>query len=111
MNEKINTDTLNRLIALHRDDAEMTEIITEALDAFEKYHQSIYALEIRRKLYAQGAMGPDTYRVMVQDLDSVRTRNHNTVLSHVRMLNRLAGQAGLAPFYPGEVSEEVPVRT
>lgn len=111
MNEEINTETLKQLIAIHRDDPEMTEIITEALESFEKYHQAIYSLEIRRALYAQGAISSETYREVVPELDGIRTRRHNVLLSEVNMLNRLAEQAGLPPFYPGEVSEERPIRT
>jgi len=111
MENKINTDTLNALISIHKDDAEMLEIITGALESFEKYHQAIYKLEIRRRLYAQGAMSAETYRVLIPDLDSVRTRNHNALLSEVNLLNRLAAQHGLPPFYDGPVSEERPIRT
>ena len=111
MNHEININTLNTLIALHRDDPDTIEIISDALESFEKYHQAIYSLEIRRKLYAQGAISSETYREVVPELDGIRTRRHNVLLSEVNMLNRLAEQAGLPPVYPGEVSEERPIRT
>ena len=111
MENKISTETLNALISLYRDDAEMLEMITDALDTFEKYHQAIYKLEIQRKLYTQGAMSAETYRVLIPELDGIRTRNHNTLLSEVNLLNRLAAQNSLPPFYDGPVSEERPIRT
>ena len=109
--DKVNPETINRLIEIHKDDAEMADIIVDALETFEKYHQAIFKLEIRRKLFACGAMSSETYREIIPELDGVRTACHNTLLSEVRMLNRLADQAGLPPFYEGEVSEKVPVRT
>ena len=90
MNQEININTLNTLIALHRDDPDTIEIISDALESFEKYHQAIYSLEIRRKLYAQGAISSETYREVVPELDGIRTRRHNVLLSEVNMLNRLA---------------------
>ena len=111
MNEKVNNDTLNRLISIHRDDPDTIEIITDALDSFEKYHEAIYKLEIKRKLYGNGAMNAETYREVIPDLDSVRTNCHNALLAEVNLLNRLSVQAGLPLFYDGEVSGDRPIRT
>ena len=111
MENTVNVSTLDTLISLYKDDAETLEIITDALETFEKYHQAIYRLEIQRRLYTHGAMGAETYRTVIPDLDSVRTRNHNTLLSEVKLLNRLAEQNRLPPFYDGTVSEERPIRT
>ena len=111
MNEKINFESLNRMIGIHKDEPETIEIIVEALESFEKYHQAIYSLEIRRKLYTYGAMSAEAYRETVPELDGVRTRYHNEMLSEIRLLNRLAAQDNLPPVYAGEVSEERPIRT
>ena len=111
MSGKVNAETLNRLISIYKDDSEMIEVINDALDSFEKYHQAIYKLEIKRKLYACGAMSAEAYREMIPALDGVRTNHHNALLSEVGLLNRLATQNGLPLFYDGEVSEERPVRT
>ncbi len=111
MENKVNPATLNTLISLYRDDAEMLEFIMNALENFESYHQAIYKLELQRKLYAQGAMSADTYRVLIPELDSLRTKKHNVLLSDVKMLNNLAAQHSLPLFYDGDVSEDRPVRT
>ena len=111
LEKAINYDTLNQLISIHKDDPMMTEVITDALESFEKYHQAIYRLEIRRKLYACGAMDAETYRSVIPEMDDMRTKCHNNVLAQVNLLNRLAQGDGLAPFYDGEISEEKPIRT
>ncbi len=43
-------------------------------------------------------------------MDKARTRAHNAVLANVKLLNRLAENAGLAPVYEGTVSQERPYR-
>ncbi len=111
MTEKIHPETIHRLLEIERDDAETIELLVTALESFEKYHQAIYRLEIQRKLYSCGAMDSETYRDLIPRLDSIRTQHHNAMLSEVRLLNRLAEQHGLPPFYEGEVSEAAPDRT
>ena len=108
---QVNVDSLNRLIDTYKDDAEMTGIILDALESFEEYHQAIYSLELQRRLYAHGAIDADTYREKVSAMDQVRSFRHNTVLSNIRLLNRLADQEHIPPFYDGTVSEDHPYRT
>ena len=108
---QVNADTLKTLIANRADDGEMTGIILEALESFESYHQAIYTLELKRELYLRGAMDQETYREEIQYRDGIRTTRHNAVISNVKLLNRLAEQDGLEPFYAGIVSEERPYRT
>ena len=108
---EVNRSTLTALISAYAADGDMTGVIVDALESFEKYHQAIYTLEIQRELYLRGAMDSDTYRERIPQLDQVRTSRHNAVISNVRLLNRLAEQNGLEPFYGGVVSEEHPYRT
>ena len=111
MENRINEGTLNRLLEIHRDDADTAGIIQEALLSFEKYHQAIYELEIRRLMYARGAMDAEAYREEAASLDQIRTNRHNTVISEIRLLNRLAEQSRLPLVYEGTVSEQHPYRT
>lgn len=106
----VNADTLKKLVAHYRDDREMIDAVLDALEAFEQYHSAIYALEIRRKLYADGAMESETYREEIPARDKTRTVRHNAVLTQVKILNRMAEAASLPPFYDGIVSEERPYR-
>lgn len=106
----VNADTLKQLLAHYHDDQDMIDTILDALESFEQYHAAIYALEIRRKLYAAGAMDSETYREEIPARDKTRTVHHNAVLTQVNILNRMAGMAGLPPFYDGVVSEERPYR-
>ncbi len=107
---KFNDDTVGKLLSFYRDDAEMISAVEHALTAFEKYHKSIFDLEIKRKLYACGAMEADEYREVIPARDKARTINHNALLTEVNILNRLAAAANLPPVYDGVVSEERPYR-
>ena len=107
----VNASTVTALMKICRDDTEMTDLIIHALESFENYHQAIYRMELRLKLYACGTMDGETYRETIPSMDAARTRNHNALLSEVKLLNRLAEQNGLPAFYEGTVSEERPFRT
>ena len=107
----VNNETLKALISRHANDQELIDILTDALESFEAYHQAIYTLELNRKLHLHGAMDSETYREEIPHLDRIRTTRHNAVISNVRLLNRLAEQDGLQPFYGGTVSEDHPYRT
>ncbi len=106
----VNADTVQKLFVAFRDDPETLETIEYALMAFESYHQAIYELEIKKRLYSGGAMDADEYRDLISRLDKTRTINHNALLTHVNVLNRIAAEVKLPPFYDGIVSEERPYR-
>ena len=106
----LNKDTIQDLIYAYRDDGEMLEFIEEAILSFEKYHSAIIALEAKQRLYRAGAMSGDAYREIVPQMDAVRTACHNTVLSNVSALNRMAEQEGLPAVYDGVISKEQPHR-
>ena len=106
-----NSETISSLLSIYANESDLIGIIIDALESFESYHQSIYALEIRRNLHIRGAMDDETYREVIPRLDEIRSSRHNAVISNVSLLNRLAAQNNLPPFYDGVVSEERPYRT
>ena len=108
---KANMGTIKALLSKHADDRELVELIVDSLESFENYHKSIYSLEIQRELFACGVMDSETYREKIPFLDQIRTSAHNSVISNVKILNRLAEQSGLKPFYDDTVSEKKPYRT
>ena len=106
----VNADTLRGLLVAFRDDRETLEAIEDALTVFESYHRSIYELEIKRAMYSCGSLEPEAYREWIPRLDRTRSANHNALISQVSLLNRIAAEAGLPPFYDGVVSEDRPYR-
>ncbi len=106
----VNAETIQKLFVAFRDDQLILETIESALMDFESYHRAIYELEVKRRLYSGGAMEGETYREMITRLDKTRTIKHNTLLTQVNILNRIAAEVNLPPFYDGTVSEERPYR-
>ena len=106
----VNAETLHKLFAAFRDDQETLEAIEAALMVFENYHRAIYELEIKRRLYSGGGMDANAYRELISRLDKTRTIHHNSVLTQVNLLNRIAAEVNLPPFYDGIVSKERPYR-
>ena len=106
----INAETIAKLLSAFRDDRETVEDIEKALMLFEDYHRAIYELEVKKHLYACGAMDADEYRELIPSLDKTRTYTHNALLTQVNILNRIAAEASLPPVYDGVVSEERPYR-
>lgn len=110
MEHTLNLQVLEQLTRKYRSDEFMTQTLEDILLSFEKYHESIYRLEISRALYSTEIMDRDAYQSMIQQLDKTRTVSHNDLIVQVNMLNRMAEKAGLPPVYDGVVSKERPYR-
>ena len=106
----VNIETLNGLLRHFRDDQDDIAAIVHAMETFEDYHNAIYRLEITRRLFSCNAIESETYRSDTVERDRLRTYNHNAVIAQVNLLNRMAEEASLPPFYEGVVSEEKPYR-
>ena len=106
----VNNETLNGLLIHFRDDQDDIAAIVHAMESFEDYHNAIYRLEITRRLFSCNAIESEAYRSDTVERDRLRTYNHNAVITQVNLLNRMAKEASLPPFYDGVVSEEKPYR-
>lgn len=105
-----NHDTISKIIARCEIDEGVLEMLGQILESFQSYHAAIYKLELQMKLYSHGRMDGDAYRNSIAEMDATRTINHNAVIANVRVLNRIADQYDLPPFYEGVISEERPYR-
>lgn len=108
-NYMLNSETINRLIQIYSDDSMIMDTIKNTIMEFEEYHYAIYKMEHFMK-FRDKDMEPSEYRDKVTELDNNRTRKHNSILTGMKIINRLAEQNDLAPVYEGVVSEERPYR-
>lgn len=106
----LNADSIDKLIAFHKSNSMMLSFIKKALDSFEEYHKAVFDEQLFPVIFGNGAMDADEYREQAMALDRKRTIRHNTVITNVGILNRMAQNAGLPPVYDGIVSEERPYR-
>lgn len=98
-----NLNILEKLIQVYKDDKDSLDMIYDILRGFEEYHAKIVEMEVKIKLFPPGTL-------MITELDKRRTMQHNSVLTGVNILNRMAAMKGIEPIYSGMVSKERPYR-
>ena len=106
----INAESIKKLIESNKNDREALEFIKMCLDSFEQYHKAVFDEQTFRIIFSGGPLDGDEYREHRSSVDRTRTINHNSVISNVEILNRMADKAGIEPVYDGIVSEERPYR-
>ena len=105
----LNIETINRLIQIYENDSMVIETIRNTIMEFEEYHYAIFEMEHFMR-FRDRDMDASEYRDKVTELDSSRTRKHNSILTGIKIMNRLAEKHNLEPVYDGVVSEERPYR-
>ena len=98
------------LIEKNTSDMELLNLIEECLLSFDEYHASIYKMETWCKLYGYRNTSKEDYRTKLTELDKSRSICHNSVISNIKILNRLCLQQNIPVVYEGIVSEERPYR-
>lgn len=106
----LNKETFAKLTEQYQTDLEALEFLQSCIESFEKYHSAVFAEQTFLLLYGGGALDADEYRDRRTALDKARTVHHNSIISNVGILNRMAEQAGLPPVYDGIVSMDKPYR-
>lgn len=107
---KINNETITKLITTCQEDKDMLDILYSSLKSFEEYHSVIFDMETWMKVFSYKSIDKEEYQSKVTDMDRRRTMCHNSVLSSVNILNRLATKENMPLVYDGIVSEERPYR-
>ena len=103
MDNVFNKNSLEKLIQENKDDSEALEIIYDVVRGFEGYHTKIIEMELKLLIYKAGTLDREEYQSMVTELDKQRTVQHNSVLTGVNVLNRMAKQCNIEPIYSGVV--------
>ena len=106
----INAETILKLSSLYAEDTEFLDILYSSLKSFEEYHSVIFNMETWMKVFSYKSVDKEEYQSKVTEMDRRRTMCHNSVLSSVNILNRLAAKEDLPLVYDGVVSEERPYR-
>ncbi|MCL2110845.1 MAG: DUF3232 domain-containing protein [Clostridiales bacterium] len=110
MQHAFSEQSLRGLFGFYKDDSKAVDMILLSLKSFEDYHAAIFSAEIKRMAKGSHQQGLEDYQDEMQAADKSRTLCHNSVLSNVNVLNRMAVKAGLPPVYEGTVSESQPYR-
>ena len=110
MNNRFNTQALEKIIQNNRDDKDTLDIILRVLKSFEEYHSRIVEMELMLQIYSSGVLDREDYQNMVMELDKRRTMSHDSVLTGINVLNRIAEKQSIEQIYSGTVSKERPYR-
>lgn len=110
MNNKFNTQALKKLIHINKDNKDILDMIFDVIKSFEEYHQSIVDMEIKPQIYSSGTLEREEYQDMVTELDKRRTMCHDSVLTGMSVINRIAEKQNIEPIYSGTISKERPYR-
>ena len=106
----LNKSALEKLIQTHKNDRDSLDMIYDVLNGFEEYHAKIIEMEMKIKLFPAGTLDREEYQYMITELDKHRTMQHDSVLTGVNILNRMAERENIDPIYNGKVSKERPYR-
>lgn len=106
----LNKDSIDKLISINKNDSEMLNFINSCITSFENYHKAVFDDQMFLRIYGTGALDPDEYRERRSAVDKKRTMYHNSIISNVNILNRLASKSNVDLVYDGVVSEEKPYR-
>ena len=106
----LNAESINKLFAVHKDNPEIIKFLQSALDSFEDYHRAVFDEQMFSALYGNSTMDSEAFREQCMALDRKRIIYHNSVISNVCILNRMAKNAGLPLIYDGIISEDRPYR-
>ena len=69
----INEETISSLLKIYKDDEKILNTIERCLISFEEYHSQIYKLEICMKIFSNGNVDKDNYKIKIEELDKSRT--------------------------------------
>ena len=110
MNNKFNTQALEKLIQNNKEDKDILDMIFDVIKSFEEYHRSIVDMEIKLHIYSSETLDREEYQDMVTELDRRRTMCHDSVLTGMNVINRIAEKQKVEPIYSGTISKEKPYR-
>ena len=67
----INEETILSLLKIYKDDEKILNTIQRCLISFEEYHSQIYKLEICMKIFSNGNVDKDNYKIKIEELDTI----------------------------------------
>ena len=92
---------VNALLEKIKDDADKTSLVRDMVDSCANYVDTVVNVENAINVYRFRVEDPSELRVMIQRLDQTRRIVHNTVISNVRIVDRLCKINGVEPVFGG----------
>jgi len=104
----LNWENYLALLSLAKDDADLCEIIVDAVKACTGYVSAVCESEAQIKIARLTLSGADL-RERVTDWDQRRHNAHEAAILSTKILNRVAEQKGVGPVFTGDPSKRLEV--
>jgi len=94
-------ERINALLKKIKDDPDLVSLVRDMVDSCANYVDTVVNMENAINVYRFRVEDPSELRVMIQRLDQTRRIVHNTVISNVRIVDRLCKINGVEPVFGG----------
>mgnify|MGYP001383624584 FL=1 len=94
-------ERINALLEKIKDDPDLVSLVRDMVDSCANYVDTVVNMENAINVYRFRVEDPSELRVMIQRLDQTRRIVHNTVISNVRIVDRLCKINGVEPVFGG----------
>ena len=94
-------ERINALLEKIKDDPDLVSLVRDMVDSCANYVDTVVNMENVINVYRFHVEDPSELRVMIQRLDQTRRIVHNTVISNVRIVDRLCKINGVEPVFGG----------
>ena len=98
----------NKLVMAYVKDEDVIEMIFDILESMNSYVKTVNSMENTINVL-KFRLEADEFKIRVQELDMQRRIIHNSVISGVKLLNKISKTVGLEEFYNGDVLDRYAV--
>lgn len=89
-------------------DSECLDLMEDLISSASDYVRRVNVLEIGIMVGKYNKEG-DEYREYIEKLDKLRSSAHNSLITNVKIINRLCRNNNLPPIYDGDEEERIQV--
>lgn len=90
------------------DDRECLDLMEDLIASASDYERRVNVLEIGLMVGKYNKEGSE-YREYIEKLDKLRSNAHNSVITNVKIINRLCRNNNLEPIYSGNEEDRIEV--
>jgi len=102
-------ERINALLEKIKDDPDLVSLVRDMVDSCANYVDTVVNMENMINIYRFRTEDPAEFRIMVQRLDQSRRIVHNSVISNVRIIDRLCKLNNVELVYGGSDEDRLAV--
>jgi len=102
-------ERINALLEKIKDDPDLVSLVRDMVDSCANYVDTVVNMENMINIYRFRTEDPAEFGIMVQRLDQTRRFVHNSVISNVRIIDRLCKLNNVELVYGGSDEDRLAV--